>query len=227
MNWEAYWNHMAQNDHPLYQTGRAPDGNEAFHRKVVQDTVMHIRTQLDLKPSDVLVDVCCGNGLLSKALSKHCKKVYAVDQSAALIDEAKKYRHADTIHYHVAPASDFADQLPEKADKVLLFFAFQYFESVNAGMRVIEELSKSVKPGGLIFLGDIPDKKALFKFYNNPVKLLRLLKDTIMNTNMMGKFWSEKELNLICEKAGLEGHYQKQPPQLLYAHYRFDYLIRT
>ena len=43
--------------------------------------------------------------------------------------------------------------------------------------------------------------------------------------NVMGKFWDENELQLICENLQVVGQKINQPNTFAYAHYRMDYLI--
>lgn len=226
MDWKKFWNEKGEQENPFAQVARI-GGTLHQDEEIIDEIVEHIVKVLELKSDDVLLDVCCGNGLLTSKLAKYCKKVVGIDISDVLINHAKnnfpeiEFICADVLELN---ASTICKQ-HLSFDKINLYFSFQYFESFDNGKKVIENLLPFVKKEGKIFLGDIPDSIKFFEYYNTPLRLIQLVKQTLQNKNNMGKFWSENELKLICEQLKINGKKLTQPEQLPYSHYRMDWLI--
>src|SRR5579859_4090802 len=63
--------------------------------------VKAITQNLSLNKNDVLLDICCGNGLLTDKLAASVARIYGVDFAEGLIEVAKsKNRHAN-VSYEV------------------------------------------------------------------------------------------------------------------------------
>ena len=222
MDWKKFWNERGQEENPFAQVARVGGKDE-----ILDLIVEHIVKVLELKPDDVLLDVCCGNGLLTARLAKYCKKVVGVDLSEVLIGQAKvNYPDIDFICADALSLRYSNFQFIElPIDKINLYFSFQYFESFDDGKKVIDNLLTFVKTEGRILIGDIPDSIKFFEYYNTPLRILQLIKQTLQQKNTMGKFWSENELTLICSQLNIRGEKLVQPKSLPYAHYRMDWLI--
>lgn len=219
MNWENYWNTTATNKDHLTQVGRI--NTDPF--KSIQQAAQHIEELLEISSGDKVLDVCCGNGMITAEIAHKVNDIMGVDFSQKLITQA--------IELH--PGIEFDQQdamnllLPEKFDKIYLAFSFQYFDSYEKGKAVINKLKQHARPGAKILLTDIPDQKRWGKFYNTIFKKLFYLKHQITGKYTMGKFWSEEELLRICNELGLEGKLFSQPSSMPYSYYRFDFLIRV
>lgn len=219
MNWENYWNTTATNKDHLAQVGRV----NADPIKSIKHAVNHIIELLDISKRDKVLDICCGNGMITAEIASKCAEIIGVDFSQNLINQAKE------LH----PGIEFEQQdvmnllLPKTFDKIYLAFSFQYFDSFEKGKLAINKLKQHARPGAKILLTDIPDKKKWGKFYNTILKKLFYLKHRVTGKYTMGKFWSEEELLKICNELGLEGTLLSQPLSMPYSYYRFDFLIRV
>jgi len=222
MDWEKYWNKNAvlNADSEINQVQRKD-------LKSTLLTVKHIVDKLEVKQSDAILDVCCGNGIITQEISKVSRRVVGIDQSKKLIDVALKKHKQSNISYRVGNAL-FIRQILKRDmfDKIYLQFSFQYFDK-KEGRRVIKQILKSLKPNGKFFIGDIPNKDNFSIFYDSPIKKIRYFKGNLLNKNEMGKFWKVSELDEICKKLEVKGTYIEQPKQLPYSHYRFDYIIEN
>ena len=223
MNWKEFWNQKSLEESTQKQVGRVKNGVVLpFHTiSLIADD---IKQKIDLQANDSLLDVCCGNGLLSAELAKDCKHVTAVDFSELLNNEAKIKHKDSNILFKQADALDL--QLEEQFDKIILYFSFQYFDTYQKGFDVIKNLSKHMKPEATMLIGDVPDLAKKDVYYNTFSKKLRLFKQNIFGQNDMGKFWSEAEMNRICQSLGLKGEFIQQKSELPFSNYRFDYLIK-
>ncbi|MCL5019790.1 MAG: class I SAM-dependent methyltransferase [Patescibacteria group bacterium] len=132
-----------------------------------------IAEKLDLNSSDVVLDLCCGNGLITWRLAKVCKYIHGVDFSEMLIRQAEEVHKADNIAYHLEDAVKVHHLFsPATFSKCVVVLAFQHFEPDQAGM-VLEILHKLLKPKGKLFITGILDVKK--KLAHKKVALLRLL----------------------------------------------------
>lgn len=218
--WKNYWNKTGQKQTALQQVQR--DDINADQMLAINK---HIIQLLDLKPEDTLLDVCCGNGLLSWSLSKSCKTVVGVDFSSSLIASARAMHSNTNLSFVEEDATNLSHTLDLKFDKILLYFSFQYFDRAK-GQKVLQEMKKLLKPGGQILIGDVPDKKKFWTYYNTVPKRFFYFKQWLFRQPKMGKFWSEKEMQLLAEQNQLKGVFIEQDKKLPHAHYRFDFLMK-
>ncbi|MCX6185885.1 MAG: class I SAM-dependent methyltransferase [Bacteroidetes bacterium] len=223
MNWKEFWNQKSLEGNAQKQVGRVKNG-VVMPLQTLSLIAGDIKQKIDLKVNDKLLDVCCGNGLLSAELAKYCKQVTAVDLSEMLINKAKVNHTDSNILFKQADALNLS--LDGKFDKIVLYFSFQYFDTYQRGFDVIKNLSKHMKSGATIFIGDVPDLAKKDVYYDSFSKKLRLIKQNVFGQNDMGKFWSEEEMNRICRSLGLKGEFIQQKSELPFSNYRFDYLIK-
>ncbi len=223
MDWKKFWDKSA--------TENSDDVIGQVQRKDVASTMLtvnHIVRNLEIKPIDKVLDVCCGNGIITQLISLKCDSIVGVDQSENLLKTAENDYKELNISYVNCSAKKISKVLEKQSfDKIYLQFSFQYFDKKNEGKKVIKELLKCLKPNGKIFIGDITNHHKMFTFFNTPMKKLRYLKHRIEGRNGMGKFWKVSELDAICKTLNVKGTFLQQPKELPYAYYRFDYLIEN
>ena len=87
--WTNYWLEHSKNIN-----GKKPQSQvlRTFNKKDINEnkwnfTLAHIMKYLDIKPSDIVLDLCCGNGLITQEISKKCMSITAVDISDELISK--------------------------------------------------------------------------------------------------------------------------------------------
>lgn len=218
MNFANYWNQQKYSLSPSVQVQRI-SSNEF---KIFSERICEI---LKIKESDEVLDVCCGNGFITNIISKKCSKIIGVDFSEQLIEFATKNNSSDNTEYKVLDVLNLNQFIQQKFDKIYIEFSFQYFTTFEKGKALIEILLQKLNSGGMIYIGNIPDFSKRWNLYNTNLKKLFYVKSIIFDTNPNGKFWKEGELKKICKILSCNGQLIKQPSQLPYAHYRFDYLI--
>lgn len=218
MEWRKYWDASAQSEDRLSQVGRL----NADPGTTVKQAADRIIALLDIRPGDAVLDVCCGNGLITDYLAKPGVEITGVDLSEKLIAIAKM--NNSNIRFMTQNALQL--HIDDTFDKIYIAFSFQYFDKLNEGEKVIENLIKHAKPNALILLTDIPDKARWGTYYNTLLKKFFYFKQKISGRQAMGKFWSERELEKFCSSLSVHGEVIKQPGNLPYSYYRFDYLIK-
>lgn len=231
MNWKEFWQEQGATGDPFQQVGRK-GGQRAHEEKLLEEFAAYVAQQLQLTSSDILLDMCCGNGMLTQYLARHCKAVLGVDFSQTHIDYANAHKTAPNAWFMCGNALDAATlntsafpQFSGGFTKASLCFSFQYFETVEQGKMVVENIFTKLGAEGKLLLADVPDRERWFVYYNSIRKILRLMKQMLQQRNDMGKFWSEEELGFIARLLSLKGQKLQQPSYFPYAHYRMDYLL--
>ena len=121
--WKNYWNNTALDKSLLNQVQR--NSNTKDDGLLLVET--HLVELLNLSNSDTLLDVCCGNGLITNRLSKHCSAVLGIDFSPLLIDVATQNNTYSMVEYLTGDATTITKITNQKFDKIVLNFSFQYF----------------------------------------------------------------------------------------------------
>ena len=101
-----------------------------------------------LEPAHELLDMGCGDGMLSIGLAQRCR-VTAVDLSAEVFSEAveiARRRNVDSIRFEVADAT----ALPFADETFDVVFAHSVLEAGPAPQRVLAEALRVLRPGGLL-----------------------------------------------------------------------------
>lgn len=102
----------------------------------------------ELRPGMAVLDLASGSGLTSQAALAAVPeglRLYLLDISPSMIDEARRRIGERAVAYHVADAAKVADLIPEKLDRVLCNLSLWYFANPEA---VLTELRKVLKPTG-------------------------------------------------------------------------------
>src|SRR5262245_51565942 len=89
-DWQSYWRLRPFDGDALAQVGRTINGRPVSNDQV-ELIVNAVLEGLSLHQNDHLLDLCCGNGLITKELSKLCEWVTGVDYSHELIRTAKAH----------------------------------------------------------------------------------------------------------------------------------------
>jgi len=101
---KSYWqNHFDLNSQKyqaslLKQVGKTINGREIPETQV-NLIVKNIAKILRLSADDSVIDLCCGNGLITSRLAPLVKNIVGVDFSAGLIAEAEKHSNSQNIKY--------------------------------------------------------------------------------------------------------------------------------
>lgn len=215
----------------------------------------HVSSLLNLQPTDHLLDLCCGNGLLTVQLAKQAKSVVGVDYSGVLLGQAARIASADNIQYLQGDARNLLNVLEGKCfNKVIISSAFQYFDN-EMGQTVVDALSQIIRPNGKIVILDIPDRaqklnhmlRALVRvivpnrtknsdrsnkrFQNLSSRIHYLARNAVHLISLktgqdgLGWWWYRQELIGLAAKSGLDCQCHDVPSDSPMTHYRFDAIL--
>jgi len=137
-----------------------------FPERRIAATPEQVRKVLKLtKPrGKKVLDLCCGPGRCSIVLAKKGFKVTGVDRTRFFLDVARE--RAETTKVKVEwIQQDMRDFVRPKAfDLVLnLWTSFGYFDDPNEDLRVLRNIHKSLRPGGVCLI-DVIGRECVAKF---------------------------------------------------------------
>lgn len=226
-DWRSFWNsdaaHLASDD-LLVQVGRTVGGRPiaAADVELAAETVVR---GLELGRDDVLLDLCCGNGLITRRLARACKAVIGVDCSRRLIEVARKRSAAPNLAYMEGAAEEL-DRLDLGAspDKLSMVQALQHL-NVGGFQRLLAALDHLDRPIERLVLTDVPDRERIFAFYDTPERQEEFRRRRADGTEAIGAWWDRAELAGLLAAHGYDAEIAASPGAA-YAHYRFDVVAR-
>lgn len=216
--WNAHGRSAAQADEQtqvLRTSNKQPITPECW-----QLTLDYIDEQFPVGITDDLLDLCSGNGLFTAYFSPRCRSVTAVDISVDLLNNLNQRNllNVKTLR------SDIRKIRFKKGafSRILLYAGIQYLSEGEA-VEIFREMFQWLKPGGLLFIGDIPDRKRLWSFYDTPDRRKLYFDNQISGQDVVGTWFDESWLLLLAQNSGFHKvNVIQQPPEQIYAHFRFD-----
>ncbi|NER91538.1 non-ribosomal peptide synthetase [Moorena sp. SIO3A2] len=181
-NWQEVFNQQIENGEseiidPLFNLSgwRSSYDNQPIPVEQMRIWAGDIVSQVLAQKPESVWEIGCGTGMLLFQIAPQTQKYLGTDISNVSLEyikqqieqEPDKYRHVSLAQKR---AEDMADVADNSFDAVLLSSIVQYFPSVEYLLQVIEESIRVVKPGGMIFLGDIRSKP-LMKAFHSSVQL--------------------------------------------------------
>jgi amino acid adenylation domain-containing protein len=130
---------------------------------------------LSWHPRNVL-EIGCGTGAMLRRIAPHCSHYVATDISAAALRIAERAVASSGggtgIELIERAADDFYGHRSQAFDTVILNSVVELFPGIGYLLNVLEKALDTVKPGGLIFIGDIRDL-GLMRAFHASVQLHR------------------------------------------------------
>lgn len=115
-------------------------GDDTYHGKVVIPNVVRV---LAPRAGMKILDLACGEGVLSRTLAESGADVVGTDVASELIARAKT--QSQGIEYHVADAGKLGFAHEESFDAVVCVLALQNMERPE---HAVDEAARILKPGG-------------------------------------------------------------------------------
>jgi amino acid adenylation domain-containing protein len=110
------------------------------------------------KPKRVL-EIGCGTGLLLSRIAPRCEQYWGTDFSKEALNYTNKLKKSVRGLKHVKllqrMADDFSGIEQSSFDTVILNSVVQYLPNLDYFLKVLEGAVKVVKPGGMIYVGDV------------------------------------------------------------------------
>ncbi len=232
-NWHDFWKNyrtpVARSEGDLYlQVGKTIN-SKPIEEAVLQMMVAAIEQALCLEASDHLLDLCCGNGLMSYRLAQTAGLVTGVDFANHLIEAARGFKQRPNIQYRVddvlRPIADLVGG-PTPVTKVLMNDALAYFDPSGLD-RLLGNLQAYFGHRGFRFLiTGIPNHGLRWNFYDTPERRARFEEHEARSDDTndgMGRWWRRAEIEEVCDNRRLRVELADQPFPI--STYRMNALI--
>jgi SAM-dependent methyltransferase len=187
----------------------------------IQMIVSEIKQRLSLQPDDVLLDLACGNGALSRYLFESCAELHGVDLSEYLVSVANQnFARPPRYTFSAQGAAEYArsEMHPECFTTALCYGSFAYFSATDAA-EVLRLLCKKFVKVRTVFIGNLPDLDRKDIFYTKTKPSTAELLD---HTSQIGIWRSREEFMGLARDAGWKAETSSMPADFFSAHYRYD-----
>jgi SAM-dependent methyltransferase len=207
--------------------------NEPLEKKLILEIIDKISNKLELNKNDRVLDLCCGNGLLTFELVSKVDSVTGIDFSKAYIDNANKFKQHPNISYHLGSVIDFDKLVPssrikdlKKGDlKILMSNSLGYFDN-DSLISLLKNLDKSFDHFRFYLTGIPNYDQHRMVFPRIKDQIIFHLKDRLFQkTKGIGHFWKERELSAIVQKFGFRHQFDFDFKMIPGQIYRFNLLI--
>lgn len=228
-NWVNYWNEFPKSvgEKDFYrQVGKTKNGKPISHKQF-QRLITQIIEQLEIGKQDTVLDLCCGNGLITFNTAKYCDYIVGIDYSDRLIKIALKFHKSDNIKYINSSILDITSEkisIKKPFTKVYMYEALQHFEVEELG-KILTVIKNVSVPNVKIFFGSIPDLHKIWKFYDTKKRRVEYKKRIAEDSEAIGTWWNSQAIFDTAKAIGLNCAPVLQDRILHTAHYRFDVLM--
>ena len=186
--------------------------------------VTSVCQMLAVQNSSDLLDLCCGNGVITREFFYRCSSITAVDLVpefvARLLCEAP-----DSVSAIVADARSI--EFPQASfDRILLYSGLQYF-SHEETVHLFERLRLWLRADGRIVLGDILDVSRQWEFFSTIEREAAYFNGLKIGAPLIGTWFDAGWLIKLAQFSGFgKATVYSQPQSFPYQHYRFDMVLR-
>lgn len=150
-----------------------------------------------------VLDVGCGGGLLSEGMAIRGAKTLGIDLSPTAISVAQAHAQQQAVNELNYRNCSLEELEPQRFDVIT---CLEMLEHVPSPQRIIEQLAKTVKPGGHLFLSTI--NRNIISYLGAVIAAEYVLKIVPKGTHDYRRFIQPAELARWAEAAGLTLQHQ-------------------
>lgn len=219
INYDAHSRTVPREDY-WRQVCRTQNG-EPVSEEQIKIIVNAVIAGLKLCKQDILLDLACGNGALSRMLFDFCSGLVGVDISPYLIEIANQdFLRAPDYTFIARGIYDYleTEAHPERFTKVLCYASIQYLSDPYL-KEMLDILYKRFSKVSLVFIGNVPDKERAAFFYKNRIPSHEELTDPEAR---IGVWRTKKEIESLAEEAGWRIKFSSMPPDFYLSSHRYD-----
>lgn len=186
----------------------------------------NVQAMLELNASDVLLDLCCGNGALTHHWFAACANGIGVDASPCLIDIARsRFGEGEPDRFVLAEAVSYLESPQCRSDftKAVCYGSLQYFSAGRAA-ELLTALRRLCPTLRRVVIGNIPDRDRAAAFFGAKLPDTEELDSPLTPT---GVWHSAQGFTELARRSGWRCRTQSMPADFHAAHYRFDAILTT
>lgn len=226
VDWKAYYDArvveigpedlLSHVGHTVHGKPIAPD-----HLQALQDQMAE---ELSLGPDARLLDLCCGNGIFTRAMAEKAGSALGVDLSDGMIETARQANPAPNLRYEQMDATTVASLAgcPEAPfTHTVIYAAWQHF-SVEAARKILEGICAVSVSDLRVFLGFVPDVALKDNFLDTPERRASYAAHVAAGRDAFDTWWDRDVLTAMAADLGLTCRYSDLPEQVHASSYRFN-----
>jgi hypothetical protein len=178
---------------------------------------------LNLSNSDVLLDLCCGNGALTTCFFERCSGGLGVDFSEYLVEVACKYfvkRQQESFILQDVLEFVHTYSGPGRFTKAVCYGSLQYLPK-SATHELLMLLRQKFTGLHKVFIGNVPDKQFVRSFFGDRYK--PGIEDS--PAEAIGIWQTQEEFQALAEKTGWQAVILHMPNDFFWSHYRYDVIL--
>ena len=231
-DWKKFWKNFwvsypekAGDTQYFKQVGKTVNGAPISQQQY--DTLIHdIEALLALIEQDHVLDLCCGNGLITSEIAKKCHDVVGVDFSDVLIRRAQESKPGPNIKYIQMDARKIRELGAEYHGyftKVLWYEALAFFDK-NDLYEILNALKTITTDDATILIGSVLDAERKWNFFNTLSRKFNYVINIVLLGREvgLGKWWKHQEIREVGNQLGFNFELHYQDKTLHTAHYRMD-----
>ena len=230
MDWKAFWDKFPDQftkEEFTKQVGKTVQG-QPISNEQLDRLISDLAQKLDVKEDDRVLDLCCGNGLITYVIAERCQFIVGVDFSQTLIEIAREYHSRANVKYLNQSVLDITPdnlQIPKLFTKIYMYEGLQYFQK-DQFSHLLETLVSLSSERVIIILAGVPDLSRIWEFYDTPERQREYEIRKSQGTEAIGTWWEKSFIRRICSSYGLQCEFLPQQEFAHTAHYRFDVRIQ-
>lgn len=150
---EQFWDAKAREDAYWFVDSRlkynAPDEQAFWQGGVDALTALTGTLGVELAPGQVVVDIGCGLGRLTRPLAARAEKVYAIDVSSEMLARARQLNESlDNVEWLHGDGQSLQPVPDGAADVCISHVVFRHIPDPAITLAYIREMGRVLKPGG-------------------------------------------------------------------------------
>ena len=156
LEWASFFSELAKGEpNEVCASGR----HSFCNARVIRDIQKDITNKLHLGSSDVLLDIGCGTGLISRYLSTEVGSTVSVDFGRETLFRAKKTLRVNNNDMSLIQADMTALPFRDATfNKVLCYSTVHYLRDYEQFKQALLEMIRVAKSRALRLVGDIPER---------------------------------------------------------------------
>ncbi|MEK7353263.1 MAG: class I SAM-dependent methyltransferase, partial [Chloroflexota bacterium] len=117
------------------------------------EEVTKIIKLMDIKPGASILDLGCGIGRISLEFARRGFRVTGVDRTTSYLEQARQLAEKEKLNIEFVHGDMRAFVRPDAFDSVVsTYTTFGYFEDPADDRRVVDNVYKSLRPGGTVLI---------------------------------------------------------------------------
>lgn len=186
-------------------------------------TLGTVREEMRMKGGHRMLDLCCGNGLFTRHFARDCDRILAVDISPDLLRSLDELEldGVDSLQSDMRVV-DFPE---DTFDRILFYAAVQYLTPAET-IQLFERMAVWLEPGGILYVGDVPDRTRLWNFFNNDERHATYFRNVRNGEAIIGTWFEPEWLRNLGLYAGFsQVRIIEQPDHMIYHDFRYEAVL--